>query len=78
MHLCSPKILCYSQGHPGECQLHFTTWGHGSLTDTKRIIRQYTEESESLAPVIDNLTLQREFIIFDLQRSKTDPLLIRV
>jgi hypothetical protein len=52
--------------------------GHGSLTDTKRIIHQYTEESESLAPVIDNLTLQREFIIFDLRRSKTDPLSIRV
>jgi hypothetical protein len=52
--------------------------GHGSLADTKRIIRQYTEESESLAPVIDNLTLQREFIVFDLRRSKNDPLSIRV
>jgi hypothetical protein len=51
---------------------------HESLTDTKRIIRQYMEESESLAPVIDNLTLQREFIIFDLRYSKTDPLSIRV
>jgi hypothetical protein len=40
--------------------------GHGSLTNTKRIICQYTEESESLAPVIDNLTLQKEFIIFNL------------
>ncbi|GBC50079.2 hypothetical protein GLOIN_2v1874888 [Rhizophagus irregularis DAOM 181602=DAOM 197198] len=47
--------------------------GHGSLTDTKRIIRQYTEESESLAPVIDDLTLQREFIVFDLR----DPRAIR-
>ncbi|GBC47765.2 hypothetical protein RIR_jg30888.t1 [Rhizophagus irregularis DAOM 181602=DAOM 197198] len=52
--------------------------GHRSLTDTKRIIRQYTEESESLAPVIDDLTLQREFIVFDLRRSKSDPLSIRV
>ncbi|GET66752.1 hypothetical protein RIR_jg35895.t2 [Rhizophagus irregularis DAOM 181602=DAOM 197198] len=52
--------------------------GHGSLTDTKRIIRQYTEESELLAPVIDDLTLQREFIVFDLRRSKSDPLSIRV
>ncbi|GBC15372.2 hypothetical protein RIR_jg37214.t1 [Rhizophagus irregularis DAOM 181602=DAOM 197198] len=52
--------------------------GHGSLTDTKRIIRQYTGESESLAPVIDDLTLQREFIVFDLRRSKSDPLSIRV
>ncbi|CAB4410460.1 unnamed protein product [Rhizophagus irregularis] len=52
--------------------------GHGSLTDTKRIIRQYTEESESLAPVIDDLTLQREFVVFDLRRSKSDPLSIRV
>ncbi|GBC53061.2 hypothetical protein GLOIN_2v1874888 [Rhizophagus irregularis DAOM 181602=DAOM 197198] len=52
--------------------------GTGSLTDTKRIIRQYTEESESLAPVIDDLTLQREFIVFDLRRSKSDLLSIRV
>ncbi|GET50916.1 hypothetical protein GLOIN_2v1874888 [Rhizophagus irregularis DAOM 181602=DAOM 197198] len=52
--------------------------GHGNLTDTKRIIRQYTEESESLAPVIDDLTLQREFVVFDLRRSKSDPLSIRV
>ncbi|GBC38942.2 hypothetical protein RIR_jg4254.t1 [Rhizophagus irregularis DAOM 181602=DAOM 197198] len=52
--------------------------GHGSLTDTKRIIRQYTEESKSLAPVIDDLTLQREFIVFDLRRSKSDLLSIRV
>ncbi|GBC39230.2 hypothetical protein GLOIN_2v1874888 [Rhizophagus irregularis DAOM 181602=DAOM 197198] len=52
--------------------------GHGSLTDTKRIIRLYTEESESLAPVIDDLTLQREFVVFDLRRSKSDPLSIRV
>ncbi|CAB4441340.1 unnamed protein product [Rhizophagus irregularis] len=51
--------------------------GHGSLTDTKRIIRQYTEESESLAPVIDDLTLQREFVVLDLRRSKNDPLSIR-
>ncbi|CAB5373725.1 unnamed protein product [Rhizophagus irregularis] len=51
---------------------------HGSLTDTKRIIRLYTEESESLAPVIDDLTLQREFVVFDLRRSKSDSLSIRV
>ncbi|GET56211.1 hypothetical protein RIR_jg26464.t1 [Rhizophagus irregularis DAOM 181602=DAOM 197198] len=52
--------------------------GHGSLTDTKRIIRLYTEESESLVPVIDDLTLQCEFVVFDLRRSKSDPLSIRV
>ena len=51
---------------------------HGSFTDTKRIIRLYTEESESLAPVIDDLTLQREFVVFDLRWSKSDPLSIRV
>jgi len=56
----------------------FLHGGHGSLTDTKRIICQYTEESESLAPVIDDLTLQREFVVFDLRRSKSDPLSIRV
>ena len=52
--------------------------GHGSLSDTKRIISQYTNESDSLAPVIDELTLGREFIVFDLRRPKTDPLAIRV
>ncbi|GET04672.1 hypothetical protein GLOIN_2v1874888 [Rhizophagus clarus] len=52
--------------------------GHGSLSDTKRIIRQYTNESDSLAPIIDELTLGREFIVFDLRRPKTDPLAIRV
>jgi len=52
--------------------------GHGSYIDTKRIIRQYTNESDSLAPVIDDLTLGREFVVFDLRRSKTDPLSIRV
>ncbi|PKC54150.1 hypothetical protein RhiirA1_477882 [Rhizophagus irregularis] len=38
----------------------------------------YTEESESLAPVIDDFTLQREFIVFDLRRFKSDPLSIQV
>ena len=52
--------------------------GHGSLSDTKRIIRQYTNESDSLAPIIDELTLSKEFIVFDLRRPKTDPLAIRV
>jgi hypothetical protein len=52
--------------------------GHGSLDDTKQIIRRYTEESESLAPLIDDLTLQREFVVFDLRRSKSDPLSVRV
>jgi hypothetical protein len=52
--------------------------GHGNLTDTKRIIRQYTSESDSLAPIIDELTLAREFVVFDLRRPKTDPLSIRV
>lgn len=52
--------------------------GYGNLIDTKRIISQYTEESETLAPVINDLTLNREFIVFDLRRSRTDPLSIRV
>ncbi|CAB4403207.1 unnamed protein product [Rhizophagus irregularis] len=71
--------------NPGSHHRILHTWatqkyfiGHGSLTDTKRIICQYTEESESLAPVIDDLTLQREFVVFDLRRSKNDPLSIRV
>ena len=52
--------------------------GGGSLSDIKKIIKQYTEFSDTLAPVIDDLTLKREFIIFDLRRSKLDPLSIRV
>ncbi|PKY36190.1 hypothetical protein RhiirB3_458274 [Rhizophagus irregularis] len=52
--------------------------GHGSLTDTKRIIHQYTKESKSLTPVIDDLTLQREFVVFDPRRSKNDPLSVLV
>ena len=52
--------------------------GAGSLPDIKRIISQYTDQSESLAPVIDDLTLKKEFIIFDLRRSRSDLLSIRV
>ena len=55
--------------------------GAGSLLDIKRIISQYTDQSqqnESLVPVIDDLTLKKEFIIFDLRRSKIDPLSIWV
>jgi hypothetical protein len=52
--------------------------GSGNLLNIKRIISQYTGESESLAPVIDDLTLKKEFIVFDLRRSRTDPLYIRV
>ncbi|GBB99186.1 hypothetical protein RclHR1_03440019 [Rhizophagus clarus] len=52
--------------------------GYSSLSDTKCIIRQYTNESDSLAPIIDELTLSREFIVFDLRHPKTDPLAIRV
>ena len=43
--------------------------GAGSLSDLKRILRQYTEHSDILAPAIDDLTLKKEFIIFDLRRS---------
>ncbi|GET56513.1 hypothetical protein RhiirA5_413472 [Rhizophagus irregularis] len=50
--------------------------GHRSLTDTKRIICQYTEESESLVSVIDNFTLQHEFVVFDLRHFKSDLLSI--
>ena len=52
--------------------------GAGSLSDIKRIISQYTEHSDILAPVIDDLTLKKEFIVFDLRRSRNDPLSIRV
>src|ERR1043166_1414981 len=52
--------------------------GSGNLLDLKRIISPYTEHPESLAPVIDDLTLKKEFIILDLRRSKDDPLSIRV
>jgi len=52
--------------------------GAGNLLDLKRIISPYTEHSESLAPVIDDLTLKKEFIVLDLRRPKDDPLSIRV
>ena len=52
--------------------------GGGNLSDIKNIISRYTEHSDQLAPRIDELTLKREFIIFDLKRSRNDPLSIRV
>ncbi len=52
--------------------------GAGSYRDIQRIISQYTEHAETLAPVIDNLILKKEFIVFDLRRSRDDPLSIRV
>ena len=52
--------------------------GTGSLRDTQRIISLYTEHSDQIAPVIDDLTLRKEFIVFDLRRSRSDPLSIRV
>jgi hypothetical protein len=52
--------------------------GAGSLADVKRIISLYTEHSNRIAPVIDDLTLKKEFIIFDLRRPKDDPLSIRI
>src|ERR1043166_7860597 len=52
--------------------------GAGNLLDLKRIISTYTEHPESLVPVIDDLTLKKEFIILDLRRSKDDSLSIRV
>lgn len=50
--------------------------GTGSLPDIKRIISQYTDHIESLVSVINDLTLKKEFIVFDLGRSKDDPLSI--
>ena len=52
--------------------------GGGNLYDIKNIISRYTEYSDHLAPIIDDLTLKQEFIVFDLRRSKNDPLSIRV
>jgi hypothetical protein len=52
--------------------------GADSYQDIQRIISQYTDQSERLAPVIDDFTLKKEFIIFDLRRSRSDPLSIRV
>src|ERR1700722_6838613 len=52
--------------------------GGGSLSDIKKIVSQYTEESDTIASVIDDLTLKKEFIVFDLRRNKDDPLSIRV
>lgn len=52
--------------------------GGGNLSDIKNIISRYTEHSDRLAPKIDELTLKREFIIFDLRRPRSDPLSIRI
>ncbi|CAH1766640.1 7131_t:CDS:2 [Entrophospora sp. SA101] len=52
--------------------------GGGSISDLKNIISQYTEHSDHLGSIIDDLTSKREFIVFDLRRSKNDPLSIRV
>jgi hypothetical protein len=52
--------------------------GSGGLSDIKRIISQYTEHYDTLAPIIDDLTLSREFIVFDRRRCRNDPLSIRV
>ena len=52
--------------------------GGGNLSDIKNIICRYTEHSDNLAPKIDELTLKREFIVFDLRRPKNDPLSIRI
>jgi hypothetical protein len=52
--------------------------GAGSLADIKRIVSLYTEHSDSIAPIIDDLTRKKEFIVFDHRRSKDDLLSIRV
>lgn len=52
--------------------------GGGNLYDIKNIISRYTENSDHLAPIINDLTLKQEFIVIDLRRSKIDPLSIRV
>jgi hypothetical protein len=52
--------------------------GARSLADIKRIISQYTDHAGTLAPVIDDLTLKKEFIVFDLRRSRNNLLSIRV
>jgi len=38
-----------------------------NLLDLKRIINPYTKHLENLVPVINNLTLKKEFIILDLK-----------
>ena len=49
------------------------------MSDIKRIVSQYSEElALNIVPVIDDLILKKEFIVFDLRRSRTDPLSIRV
>ena len=52
--------------------------GAENLLDLKRIISPYTKHPENLVPVINDLTLKKEFIILDLRRSKDDSLSIRV
>lgn len=52
--------------------------GAGSLADIKRIVSLYTEHPDHITSVIDDLTLKKEFIVFDLRCPKDDPLSIRV
>ena len=50
--------------------------GAGSYQNTQRIISQYTKHAETFVQVINDLTLKKEFIVFDLRRSRDDPLSI--
>ena len=52
--------------------------GGGNLYDIKNIFSRYRENSDHLASIIDDLTLKQEFIVFDLRRSRNDPLSIRI
>ena len=51
--------------------------GGGSLFDIRNIVSRYTEPSDHLISKIADLTMKQEFVVFDLRRSKDDPLSIR-
>jgi len=51
--------------------------GGGSLFDLKNILNRYTEYSDHLVPIIDDLTMKKEFVVIDTRRSRDDPLSIR-
>jgi hypothetical protein len=52
--------------------------GAGSLSDIKRIVSQFTEHSDRIVPVIDDITRKKEFIVFDHRRPRDDPLSVRI
>ena len=69
---CVPKII-------RENVTHLCLFNGGSSTeDISRIVRQYVDDPVKSTNIIKNYLRQREFIVFDLTKSETDPLAVRI